>query len=107
MKNSLRYKELLDMGFERNDIFANDSVWMDQHGYPCFWLEKTLYEKRKERVYVEWEPTEGKIELLTCSKDKDITSRREITEDEMRMLIEVFERKFDLPEPTPSYTMAC
>ena len=100
----MKYKQLIDMGFKRVEIFSDDQVFLDEHGYECFWLEKTLYKKGNQHVYVEWEPTKGKMELITCHKEAKITSRREITADEMKTLVTIFAREGDLPEPM-NYTM--
>jgi hypothetical protein len=100
----LTYKKLLDRGFKRNDILSNDSGWFNQHGYPCFWLEREIFRNKKEVIHIEWEPTKGKLELIATHDEKDIVSRREITEDEMNVLIEVFERSGNIPEPV-NYNM--
>lgn len=95
----LRYDSLLKMGFKRNDTLENDSVWFNKHGYHCFWLEKELFRNKKEVIHIEWEPTKGKLELIATHDNKDIVSRREITESEMKTLIDVFGRTGDIPEP--------
>jgi hypothetical protein len=100
----LMYNDLLKMGFKRNDILENDSMWFNQHGYRCFWLEKEIFRNKKEVIHIEWEPTKGKLELIATHDEKDIVSRREITEGEMRTLIDVFERSGNIPEPV-NYNM--
>lgn len=100
----ITYNDLLKMGFKRNETLANDSMWFNQHGYHCFWLEKEIFKNKKEVIHIEWEPTEGKIELIATHDDRDIVSRREITEGEMRTLIDVFKRTGNIPEPV-NYNM--
>lgn len=107
----MRYKELLGMGFKRNDILANDSLFFNQHGFACFWLEYKLYQKGsgedpKVYIFIEWEPTENRFYLKTHEKT-DVTSNKEISFDEMKVLVSVNKRTGDLPTKDFRYTHAC
>lgn len=97
------YKELIDLGFERDETLSNDPVFYNHHGFECFWLEKILHKNKKESVYIHWHPENGKMELITCHNDADITSRREIMEDELKVLVEVFDRSGSLPKEDHSF----
>lgn len=87
----LPYKELLDLGFTRIDIFANDPVFFNQHGYECFWLEFIFFKKKKSMLYIHWYPETGKFELISSHKS-DILSRFDITEKEALTMVGTLNR---------------
>ena len=109
----MRYQKLLDMGFKRNDIFANDPVFFKKHGYNCYWLEYRLYQKGPGKmctddcpevyIFIEWDPTEDKFRLITHEKS-DITSTKEITPEEMEVLVAISKRTGDIPKDTDTYS---
>lgn len=100
------YKDLIDLGFKRDDCLQNDSIWFDQHGYECFFLEKEIF----KNTIIQWYPNNvDKLELIVyCKKNINVLSRREITVEEMMVLIKVMGREGDLPKPTHHpYSHAC
>ncbi len=95
----MRYKELINAGFERKE--GNCSVWKETHGYKWFWLEKDI---TSEMNYY-WCPSDKKLELI-FHKEGKIKSRRQITDKEFEILEEVFRRKGDIVEESYKYTVA-
>lgn len=91
----MKYKDLLNLGFKRNDCLKGDTVWFDEYGYECFFLEKTLFKAKGFKVKLEWMPDDGKIELIEYRKH-NVISRREITGDELKTIIKVLEREGDI-----------
>ena len=100
----MNYRELLRLGFKRNDCLSDDSVYLDIHGFRCFWLEM-YFEKN---ICIEWSPIDGKIELITYKIKHlgNVKSRREINEGEMLDLVNIFSRCGDL-DKTNNYINAC
>lgn len=90
----MNYKQLLDLGFVRNDTLRDDKVYFDQHGFECFWLEYILY-NNGVTMLIMWYPLNSKFVFLTYYKGTE-TGRREITSDEMMTLINVFNRQGDI-----------
>ena len=68
MQEQIDYKDLIDLGFERED--ASDNVFFNQNGYGWFWLELKLAKK----IVAHWEQPEKTVELRRMGKNGTILS---------------------------------
>jgi hypothetical protein len=88
------YKELIERGFERIDIFADDSVFYEQEGYKCFWLVYTLLNEQGHELIIHWAPDTGIFDLRHSTESTgDVHTYKRLSEVEVEMLIDIYSRK--------------
>lgn len=106
MKRAIKYKDALELGFERFEM--NDSVFFDYNGYGDFYmfLQFGKYE-------FAWYPEKDYTILRKINKNKDIVSQLYIYSlSELKCLVSFFkcqEKPIELNKPTDYYNemLAC
>lgn len=85
----ITYKEVIDLGFKREDI--HDEIYFNQHGHD--WFVVTL--KLHKNFYLNWDNDEGTVELIRWKpKSGDILGRLPLFSiEEIKEMIEFFRKK--------------
>lgn len=84
----IKYKDIVSLGFSRTD--CHDQVYIDQHGYDWFFMEKKLYKK----ILVYWDPENRIAKIRKMGKEGEILSEMTIPNLEaLKQAIDFFKPK--------------
>lgn len=73
----INYKDVMDLGFEREDI--NDSIFFDQNGYNYFIVNKKLIESTAgETIELEWDSQTKQVTIHRYDSEANRLSKMDI-----------------------------
>ena len=88
------YKELIEKGFKRNDMFSDDDIFYKKNGYKCFWLEYILLNAQGHEVQIQWDPSTGIFDLRHSTESSgDVHTYKRLYVEEVEMLTDIYSRK--------------
>ena len=88
MQQTIEYKDVLSLGFERTDL--QDSVFFDKYGFNYYLMTLKLY----KGISAEWDINERTVRIIRCNKDGDILGQLYVKDlAELEIYIDFFKNK--------------